>query len=96
MLKKLGRNVEILKGHRSRSPALTRKEREATFEVFVSMTEFLAEAIQFLRDSDDLIGPTPSEGKHDSRPKPLNSASISCPAFTYSRPRTRQFPVRWC
>ena len=97
MLKKLGRNAEMLKGHMSRSPASTKKEREATFEVFVSMTKFLAEAVQFLREPDDVIGNTSSEGKHDFRPGLLNSPSTSCPAFRYSsRLLTRQFASRVC
>jgi len=55
MLKRLARNVEVLTGHTAIKQSLPKKEREAAFEIFISITKSLGDAIQFLRDTDDLV-----------------------------------------
>jgi hypothetical protein len=63
MLKRLARNVQVLAGHVSNKQFLSKEEREATFEIFVSMTKFLGDAIQFLRDADELVQSTSAAGE---------------------------------
>ncbi|KAF5000627.1 hypothetical protein FDECE_11164 [Fusarium decemcellulare] len=62
MLKKLSRDVEMLRGYCStEDPPLTNKVKEAVFDTFVSSTKFFASATQFLRDEEHFIRCTSSE-----------------------------------
>ncbi|KAJ0323159.1 hypothetical protein COL5a_008379 [Colletotrichum fioriniae] len=54
MLKKLGRACQTFQLHACQSSTPSKGEKEACFEIFVSMTRFLSDAIRFLRDAGDI------------------------------------------
>ncbi|EXF75842.1 hypothetical protein CFIO01_07877 [Colletotrichum fioriniae PJ7] len=54
MLKKLGRACQTFQFHAGQSSTPSKGEKEACFEIFVSMTRFLSDAIRFLRDAGDI------------------------------------------
>ncbi|KAI3544432.1 hypothetical protein CSPX01_05557 [Colletotrichum filicis] len=54
MLKRLGRACQTFQLHAGQSSTPSKDEKEACFEIFVSMTRFLSDAIRFLRDAGDI------------------------------------------
>ena len=55
MVKKLSRDVGVLRSHLPANSALSNTEKEAVFETFIVVVRFFSEATHFLRDDDYLI-----------------------------------------
>ena len=53
MLKKLSRNCHDFILHCQKSSAVTKEDRESCFDIFLIITTFFADAVQFLRQADD-------------------------------------------
>lgn len=53
MLKKLSRNCHDFILHCRQSPAITKEDKESCFDIFLRITTFLVEVVQFLRQADD-------------------------------------------
>jgi len=56
MIKKLSRHCHVFQSHseQSRSPGPSQVEKETCFEMFISMTKFFANALQFFREVGDM------------------------------------------
>ncbi len=53
MLKKLSRNCHDFILHCQQSFAVTKEDKESCFDIFSTMTSFLADVVQILRQADD-------------------------------------------
>jgi hypothetical protein len=53
MIKKLSRNCHDFILHCRRGSAVTKEDKESCFEIFLRITTFIADAVQFLREADD-------------------------------------------
>lgn len=53
MLKKLSRNCHDFILHFQHSSAITHEDKESCFEIFLTITTFLTDMVQFLRQTDD-------------------------------------------
>lgn len=53
MLKKLSRNCHYFILHCRQSPAVTKEDKESCFDIFLTITTFLADVVQFLRQEED-------------------------------------------
>lgn len=53
MLKKLSRNCHDFILHCQHSSAITHEDKECCFDIFITVTTFLADVVQFLRQTDD-------------------------------------------
>ncbi|KAK1720837.1 hypothetical protein BDP67DRAFT_501036 [Colletotrichum lupini] len=63
MLKRLGRACQTFQLHAGQSSTPSKDEKEACFEIFVSMTRFLSDAIRFLRDAGDIASLSSPHGR---------------------------------
>lgn len=53
MLQKLSRNCHDFILHYRQSPVVTKEDKESCFDIFLRITTFLADVVQFLRQADD-------------------------------------------
>lgn len=53
MLKKLSRNCHDFILHCQQSSAVTKEDKESCFDIFLTITSFLADVVQILRQADD-------------------------------------------
>lgn len=53
MLKKLSRNCHDFILHCRQSPSIAKEDKESCFDIFLSITMFLADVVQILRQADD-------------------------------------------
>lgn len=53
MLKKLSRNCHDFILHCQQSPTITKEDKDSCFDIFITITTFLADFVQFLRRADD-------------------------------------------
>lgn len=53
MLKKLSRNCHDFIVHCQLSSAVTKEDKESCFDIFLTITTFLADVVQFLRQADN-------------------------------------------
>ncbi|KAA8645136.1 uncharacterized protein ATNIH1004_009353 [Aspergillus tanneri] len=60
MLKKQGRNRHDFILHCRKSPAVTKEDKESSFDIFLRIVTFLADAVQLLRKAEDDLSDYPS------------------------------------
>ena len=73
MLKKLSRNCHDFILHCQHNPAITHEDKESCFDIFITITTFLADVVQSLRQTDDdFSGWTNVRGENSIPQKTLN------------------------
>jgi hypothetical protein len=60
MLKKLSRNCHDFMLHCQQNFAINKEDKESCFDICVTITTFLADVVQFLRQADDDFSELPS------------------------------------
>lgn len=63
MIKKLSRNCHYFHAHTQQSATPSSAEKETCFEMFISITKFFTNAVEFLREVGDMSLLSQARGK---------------------------------